>query len=128
MTSMKNVQFLHPLPLFLSELSKSPRPLMSKLRLPNLPKCLYNSQQLFTTKNQFKLNSVFCIKIQASSLTWNAKNKTKMLSKAEPDTCLEHLYQNQAPVWKTVRTLITLILIIAVDIQFLRIPSPPSIL
>ena len=93
MTSMKNVQFLHPppLPLFLSELSKNPRPLTLKLRLPNLPKCLCNSQQLFTSKNQFKLNSVFCSKIQANSLTWNAKDKTKMLSKAEPDTCLEHL-------------------------------------
>ena len=68
----------------------------------------YNSQP-FTTKNQFKLNSIFCSKTQASHLEY-AKNKTKMLRQnqapirntysrtrhqsgtliAEPDPCLEH--------------------------------------
>ena len=46
-----------------------------------------------------------------------------MLSKAEPDASLKHLEQNRAPVWNTVWTLITLILIIALDIHFLQ-PKP----
>ena len=48
---------------------------------------------------------------------------------AEPDTSLEHLQQNQKPVQNTAWTLITFILIIAQDIQFLRIPcpSPPPV-
>ena len=52
---------------------------------------------------------------------WNTYIKTRHLSTtliAEPDTSLEHLQQNQTPVW----TVITLILILALDIQFLRIP------
>ena len=40
--------------------------------------CLYNSQ-LFTKK------------LKQTCLTCNAKNKTKILSKAEPETCLKHL-------------------------------------
>ena len=49
------------------------------------------NSQLFTTKNQFKLNPIFYSKTKQTCLTRNAKNKTKMLSKPEPDTCLEHL-------------------------------------
>ena len=41
----------------------------------------------------------------------------------KPKCCLK---QNQTPVWNTAWTLITLILIIALDIQFLLISSPSS--
>ena len=41
-----------------------------------------------------------------------------------PDTSLEHLQKNQTPFWNIVWTLMTLILIRAVGIQFLWIPSP----
>ena len=54
---------------------------------------------------------------------FNFCTKLKMLSKAEPDTSLEHLQKNQTPVQNTVQTLIILILIIALNIQFLWIPS-----
>ena len=146
---MKNVQFLHPFPPFSvcpngSELEKTPCLWTLKLRLPNTPHhpdslwyscsiliifsrpfhhlpCPRNSQH-FTTKNQFKLNSLFCSKIQVNTSHLECQNALM----AEPNTSLEHLGQNQTTVWNTVWTLITLILIIALDIQFLWIPSPSS--
>ena len=110
MTSMKNVQFLHPLPLFSvcpngTELGKTSklRSWTLKLRLPTTippplppPHPLWYScsisiilsrhfhhipgqcnSQPFTTKNQFKLNSIFCNKTQANTSHLEyAKNKT----------------------------------------------------
>ena len=57
------------------------------------------------SKNQFKLTQYSAVKSKQTRLPWNAKNKTKTLSKAqfppEAETCLEHYQQNQTPVWKT---------------------------
>ena len=146
---MKNVQFLHPLPPFfcLSEwvgIGKHPLPLDIKTyatKHPHHPDPLWYScsiliifsrpfhhipcprnSQHFTTKNQFKLNSIFCSKIQVNTSHLECQNALM----TEPNTSLEHLGQNQTPVWNTVGTLITLILTIALDIQFLWIPSPSS--
>ena len=82
------------------------------------------NSQLFT-KNSSKHVSLGMLKIkpkcclkQNQKPVWNTYSRTRHQSGtliAEPDTCLEH--------W----ILITVILIIALDIQFLRIPSlsPP---
>ena len=96
MTSVKTVQFLHPLlPFFIcpngSELNKTPPPqppwtskrryqlppphlnplwyscsisIISSRRFHHIPCPCYS--QLFTTKNQFKLNSIFSSKTQAN--------------------------------------------------------------
>ena len=97
MTSMKNVQVLHPLPpppIFSVRMgpnwARLPRPWTSQLRLPTpFPQshllwyscsiliifsrrfhhipCPCNSQLLLTTKNQLEFNSVFCSKTQADT-------------------------------------------------------------
>ena len=110
MTSMKNVQFLHSLPLFLSvrmgPIWGSPRPWTLKLREPTslpipIPFGILAAYRLYlvdvsiiyhacaaynsATKNQFKLNSIFCSKTQANT------------------SHLECLKQNQVPVWNTYR-------------------------
>ena len=48
----------------------------------------HKSLQLKFNSNETQYSAV---KLKQTRLTWNAKDKTKMLSKAEPDTCLEHL-------------------------------------
>ena len=48
----------------------------------------HNSLELKININQTLYSAV---KLGQKRLTWNAKNKTKMLSKAELDTCLEHV-------------------------------------
>ena len=115
MTSMKNVQFLHPhpSPLFLSvrmslNYPAPPSPGHQNLgyQPPPYPHSLWYSCSIsivFSRSfHQIPCNSqLFTKKLKQTCLTWNAKNKTKMLSKAEPKTCLEHLQQNQTPVWNT---------------------------
>ena len=117
MISMNNIQFLHPLPLFSicpngSELGKTrSRPWTLKLRLPTTPfptpipfgilagcrlyladvsitynaRATHNSLQLKIDLNLIQYSAA---KLKQTRLTLNAKNKTKMLSKAEPGTCL----------------------------------------
>ena len=48
----------------------------------------HNSLQL---KINLNITQYSAVKLKQTRLTWNAKTKTKMLSKAETDTCLEHL-------------------------------------
>ena len=117
MTSMKNAQFLQPpspVPVCLngSELSKTPSPERrnSGYKPPPIPipvgiltayrlylvdvsitchaRATHKSLQLKFNSNETQYSAV---KLKQTRLTWNAKDKTKMLSKAEPDTCLEHL-------------------------------------
>ena len=81
----------------------------------------HNSLQKNSSKHvslgMLKIKPKCCLK-QNQKPVWNTYSRTRHQSGtliAEPDTCLEH--------W----ILITVILIIALDIQFLRIPSlsPP---
>ena len=51
--------------------------------------CPCNSQ--IQLKINLNLTQFSAVKLKQTHLTWNAKNETKMLPKAEPDTCLEHL-------------------------------------
>ena len=79
-----------------------------------------------------KIKPKFCLKPtflqnQTPACPGTLNGRTRHLSGtliAEPDISLEHLKQIQTHVWNTVWTQITLILIIAVDIQFLWIPFP----
>ena len=73
-----------------------------------------------------KIRPKCCLK-QNLTPALNTYSRTRYLSgtlTVEPDTCLEHLQQSQTPVWNTVWALITLILIIALDIQFWGSPPP----
>ena len=130
MTSMKNAQFLHSSSLLFLSIRMGPNRARPRLRwtskqATNQPhkshplwysyslliifsRCFHQipcpcNSQLFLTKNQFKFNLIFCDKPKRTCLSGNAKNKTKMLSKAqlktylsetriaEPDTSLQHL-------------------------------------
>ena len=138
MTSKKNVQFFHPPPSPLpfsvcpkgSELGEILPPLDVETWATNHPPP--PSPLVFLQKiGMLKRKPKCCLKcsfLQSQTPSvWNTYSRIKHLSGtiiAEPDTSLEHLQQNQTPIWTTVWTLITLILIIAVDIQFLWIPFP----
>ena len=104
---MKNVQFLHPpLPSFSvcpneSELPRPPAPWHQNLgyQPPPYPHSLWYSCSIsivFSRSfHQIPCNSqLFTKKLKQTCLTWNAKNKTKMLSKSEPDTYLQHCFDN----------------------------------
>ena len=138
MTSKKNVQFLHALFPFSvcvrigPNWARDPPPPASGR--PNLGyQPLSPSPLVFLQKIvMLKIKPKFCLKPtflqnQTPACPGTLNGRTRHLSGtliAERDTSLEHLKQIQTHVWNTVWTQITLILIIAVDIQFLWIPFP----
>ena len=138
MISKKNIQFLHsPSPFFLSVRMTpnwagpptSGRRNLSYQPPPPLSPLVFLQKIGMQKENQNAVYSLVSSRTRHLSV-WNTYIRTRHLSRtliAEPDPSLEHLYQNQTPVWNTFWTLLTLILIIALDIQFLWIPfhSPP---
>ena len=117
MTSKKNVQFLHPLPLFLSvrmglNWASTPHPWTSKLSLKTTPSPAPQpspSPFVFLQKiGMLKIKPKYCLKpsflqnqtpaclkyLQQNQISvWNTYSRTRHQSgtlMAEPDTCLEH--------------------------------------
>ena len=109
--------------------ARPPLPWSSKLRLPPTPLRPHTHSLWYSCSKSIKFSRRFphilCPCNSQLFITKNQFESSKHISlgilKIKPKCCLK---QNQTPVW----TLMTLILIIALNIHFLRIPPPLAVL
>ena len=114
MISKKNVQFLH-----------SPSPFFLSVRMtPNWAGPPTSGRRNLSYQPPPPLSPlVFLQKIGMLQRKTECSLEPSFLQNQTP-VCQEHLQQNQTPARNNVWTRVTLMLTIAVDIQFLWIPSP----